>query len=74
MGRDLDVGCEIAGCAACDLQERACKAQGERRESDEDAVSFMIQGACNGLSITDEQLRAELEAGGDLPLTYNPEH
>ncbi len=31
------------------------------------AYALLFENACQGLSITPEQLRQELEAGGDIP-------
>jgi hypothetical protein len=67
MGRYLETARAAADGTAIAAREGDRSAQGERRESNKEAVNFMIQRACEGLSITDEQLHAELEAGGDLP-------
>jgi hypothetical protein len=67
MGSYLDVESKAMSSAAYSLHEGARTACGKKEQLREKVIHSMIHRACEGLSITDEQLRAELEAGGDLP-------
>jgi hypothetical protein len=58
MGRHLDIEREAAGSA-----HSVC---GYKSALNEQTINIMIQNACEGLPITDVQLRQELEEGGDL--------
>ncbi len=46
-------------------------ARGVARDSNTEAINALIHSACEDLSITGEQLYAELEEGGDLPDIYS---
>jgi hypothetical protein len=66
MGPYLDVEHVCAGSTAPGLGKVDHSAHGVDRQSNAKAISTLIQAACDGLPMTDEQLRAELEEGGDL--------
>ncbi len=62
---------EFAGGAACRQEEDVRTARSIARESNTEAINALIHSACEDLSITGEQLYAELEEGGDLPDIYS---
>ena len=67
MGRYLDIERAPADSAAYGRGEDVYKAGGLARESNVETINALIRSACENLSITGEQLYAELEEGGDLP-------
>jgi hypothetical protein len=66
MGPYLDVERAAAGSTAPRLGKVDHSAYDVDRKSNAEAINTLIQAVCGGLPITDEQLRAELEEGGDL--------
>jgi hypothetical protein len=68
MGRYLEIARETAAHTAGGIQQRAGTAYCERSELSEKSAELehMIKAVCRNLSITPEQLRQELEEGGDL--------
>jgi hypothetical protein len=70
-GPYVDIECALAGGAACRHGEDVRTARRIVRESNTEAINALIHSACEDLSITGEQLYAELEEGGDLPSIYS---
>ncbi len=67
----LDTDGPSIGSAAYRQGEDVRTARSIARESSTEAINALIHSACEGLSITGEQLYAELEEGGDLPDIYS---
>jgi hypothetical protein len=66
MGPYLDVEPVCAGSTAPGLGKVDPSAHGVDRKSNAEAINTLLRATCDGLPITDAQLRAELEEGGDL--------
>jgi hypothetical protein len=71
MGIYLCIECALAGSAAYRHGEDVRTACGVVRELKAETINTLIHSACEGLSITGEQLYAECEEGGDLPDTQS---
>jgi hypothetical protein len=67
----VDLEREFASGAAYRREEDFHIAYGVARESNTEAINSLIHAACEDLSITGEQLYAELEEGGDHPDIYS---
>lgn len=67
MGHDLDIEHVPAGCEPDGRRKDTGSATSVARESNSESIITLIHSACEGLSITSEQLYTELEEGSDFP-------
>ena len=67
----VDMECAPAGSAVYRHEEDVRTVRSITRESNTDAINVLIHSAYEDLSITGEQLYAELEEGSNLPNIYS---